>query len=208
MEIRKMLKDKRAEYQLTQEQLAEKIFVSKKTISNWETGRTSPDIDSLIRLANLFDLSLDNLLLEGSEVVEKINKDVKNKKKYRTLTIILTLVIIVMASFFSFKIFKHEKRNLDKNNIISATLTDKDVKINIKTDPFYIYRIYTIDEEACVEDGILEITIAQSFHLFENGNPKEFEYPLAGFSDKPNKIEQMNILDTEGNLIEEVKKSK
>ena len=40
-----ILKEKRAEYQLTQEQLAEKIFVSKKTISNWETQKTTPDID-------------------------------------------------------------------------------------------------------------------------------------------------------------------
>ncbi|KAF1296691.1 hypothetical protein BAU15_13450 [Enterococcus sp. JM4C] len=74
MEISQMLKEKRKEYQLNQEQLAEKVFVSKKTISNWETGKTTPDIDSLIRLAKLFDLSLDNLLLEGSMVVEEIKK--------------------------------------------------------------------------------------------------------------------------------------
>lgn len=76
MEIGQILKEKRNEYQLTQEQLAEKIFVTNKTISNWETEKTIPDIESLIRLANLFDLSLDNLLLEESDIV----KDIKQKE--------------------------------------------------------------------------------------------------------------------------------
>lgn len=74
MTLSEILKEKRIENQLTQEQLAEKIFVSRKTISNWETGKTTPDIDSLIRLAHLFNLSLDNLLLEGSDIVEDIKK--------------------------------------------------------------------------------------------------------------------------------------
>ncbi|MEG2254447.1 MAG: helix-turn-helix transcriptional regulator [Vagococcus sp.] len=74
MEISQMLKEQRKKYELTQEDLSEKIFVSKKTISNWETGKTTPDIDSLIRLAKLFDLSLDELLLEGSTIVEEMKK--------------------------------------------------------------------------------------------------------------------------------------
>lgn len=74
MELKETLKLKRKEQNLTQEQLAEKIWVSKKTISNWETGKTTPDIDSLIRLARLFNLSLDHLLLEESEIVENIKK--------------------------------------------------------------------------------------------------------------------------------------
>lgn len=77
MEINQMIKENRKEHQLTQEQLAETIFVSKKTISNWETGKTTPDLDSLIRLANLFDLSLDNLLIEGSNVVDNIKSEIE-----------------------------------------------------------------------------------------------------------------------------------
>lgn len=81
MKISKVIKEKRTEYKLTQEQVAEKIFVSRKTISNWETGKTIPDIESVIRLANLFNLSLDNLLLEGSDIVN----DIKTKEKIATL---------------------------------------------------------------------------------------------------------------------------
>ncbi|MBO0488519.1 helix-turn-helix domain-containing protein [Vagococcus fluvialis] len=100
MAISEMLKEKRQENQLTQEQLSEKIFVSRKTISNWETGKTTPDIDSLIRLANLFDLSLDNLLLEGSIIV----KDIKKKADLR---IIKTMCFITFSTniIFLFSIF-------------------------------------------------------------------------------------------------------
>jgi len=96
MTIGQVLKDKRKEFQFTQEQLAEKIYVTNRTISNWETGKTTPDIDSLIRLANLFDLSLDNLLLEGSEVVENIKKyaEVKRIKNYQRATIITNFVFL------------------------------------------------------------------------------------------------------------------
>lgn len=82
MEISRVLKEKRKEKQWTQIQLAEAIFVSKKTISNWENERTVPDIESLIRLAKLFDLSLDELLLEDSDLVSEMKK----KEKIADLT--------------------------------------------------------------------------------------------------------------------------
>ena len=95
MLIGEILKEKRKEYQLTQEQVSEKIFVSRKTISNWETGKTTPDIESLIRLANLFDLSLDNLLLEGSDVVKK-------KKKQQQFSILIKWHALFTGVFFIF----------------------------------------------------------------------------------------------------------
>jgi len=98
MLIGEILKEKRKEYQLTQEQVSEKIFVSRKTISNWETGKTTPDIESIIRLANLFDLSLDNLLLEGSDIVEKIKKQQKFSalsKWYALFTVIFFIFLLI-----------------------------------------------------------------------------------------------------------------
>lgn len=98
MDVGKTLKDKRKELQLTQEQLAEKIFVSTKTISNWENNKTTPDIDSLIRLANLFDLSLDNLLLEGSNIVENIKYDMEYRalKVIRLVPFFITICICIV----------------------------------------------------------------------------------------------------------------
>ncbi len=53
MEIKKKLKDARANAGLTQEQVAEKIMVSRQTISNWENGKSLPDIISIINLSDL-----------------------------------------------------------------------------------------------------------------------------------------------------------
>ncbi|MBO0449174.1 helix-turn-helix transcriptional regulator [Enterococcus sp. MJM12] len=77
MEISQILKENRIKRKLTQEQVAKAIFASQKSISNWERGKTFPDIDSLIRLANFYELSLDNLLLEGSAIVNEMKKKVK-----------------------------------------------------------------------------------------------------------------------------------
>lgn len=77
MEISQRIKTERQTAEWTQEQLADKIFVSKRTISNWETGKTVPDIDSVLRLAKIFAVSLDDLLLENSTVVKEIQRKEK-----------------------------------------------------------------------------------------------------------------------------------
>ena len=61
MELAKHIKAHRGRLGMSQEELAEKIFVSRQTISNWETDRTYPDVQSLLLLSNLFDVSIDSL---------------------------------------------------------------------------------------------------------------------------------------------------
>ncbi|MBU9788190.1 helix-turn-helix domain-containing protein [Lentilactobacillus sp. IMAU92037] len=82
MKLNDLLKQKRLASNLTQEQLAEKIYVSPKTISNWERGKTFPDIESLINLSQLYHLSLDNLLVKGSGIVN----DYKDKEQLAELS--------------------------------------------------------------------------------------------------------------------------
>ena len=74
MNFGEILQTKRKEKGLTQEDLAHQLLVSSKTISNWETNKTTPDIDNVIRISQLFDISLNHLLLEGSDMVENIKK--------------------------------------------------------------------------------------------------------------------------------------
>ncbi|MHC5249199.1 helix-turn-helix transcriptional regulator [Enterococcus sp. LJL90] len=97
MNIHNVLKEKRKEFSLTQEELAEKISVSPKTISNWENGKTNPDLESLILLAQLFHLSLDNLLLGDSQTVAEMNKDLKKGRKI--LKIIVTSILVTISAF-------------------------------------------------------------------------------------------------------------
>ena len=61
MEIGKKLKDARMRSGFTQESIAEKVNVSRQTISNWENEKSYPDIISVIELSNLYSISLDDL---------------------------------------------------------------------------------------------------------------------------------------------------
>lgn len=56
------IKDARTAAQLTQEQVAEALGISRQTVSNWENGRTYPDIGSVVKLSDLYEVSLDHLL--------------------------------------------------------------------------------------------------------------------------------------------------
>ena len=62
MEIREILKRLREKRGLTQEQLAEKVMVTRQAVSRWETGETQPNTDTLKLLSLLFDVSVNTLL--------------------------------------------------------------------------------------------------------------------------------------------------
>ena len=75
MDIGLQIKKFREQHKISQEELALKIFVSRQTVSNWETNKSCPDIKSLIALSNIFNVSLDDFIKEDikemREIVEK-----------------------------------------------------------------------------------------------------------------------------------------
>lgn len=81
MELERRLVELRKEKNLSQEELAEKLYVSRQTISNWERGKTYPDIDSLLLMATYFDVSLDNLI-KGDVDAMKYQIDQSQLKKW------------------------------------------------------------------------------------------------------------------------------
>lgn len=84
MELNVQIKRYRTELNLSQEELAEKIYVSRQSISNWENGKTYPDIHSLLLLSSLFGVSLDQLIKGDIEKmkIEAIEFEVTKLKKY------------------------------------------------------------------------------------------------------------------------------
>ena len=77
MEIGKKLKNARVQSGMTQENVAEKINVSRQTISNWENEKSYPDLLTLVRISDEFDCSLDVMLKENNAVTEDLNKKIK-----------------------------------------------------------------------------------------------------------------------------------
>ena len=72
MEIGKQIKKYRIAMKLSQDALAEKIFVSRQTISNWENNKNYPDVKSLLILSSLFNVSLDVLVKGDLEEMKEI----------------------------------------------------------------------------------------------------------------------------------------
>ncbi len=76
MEIGKQIKKHRTELGLSQEEFADKIFVTRQSVSNWENDKNYPDINSLVLMAEIFDVSLDSLV-KGD--IEKMQEEIKKE---------------------------------------------------------------------------------------------------------------------------------
>lgn len=105
MEIGKKLKDARMRSGFTQESVAEKVNVSRQTISNWENEKSYPDIISVIELSNLYSISLDELLKGDEKMMEHLEEStnvVKNTRKLigAILLNIITVILLVTLSMF------------------------------------------------------------------------------------------------------------
>ena len=85
MDFNEKLQQLRTKNGLTQEQLAEKVFVSRVAVAKWESGRGYPNLDSLKMLAKVFNVSIDDLL-SSEEIINIAEVQSKNKGKIlRTL---------------------------------------------------------------------------------------------------------------------------
>lgn len=76
IKIGKLLKELRKEKGLTQEQLAEQLNISRRTISRWETGHNLPDLDILIEIADYYEIDLRELL-DGEKKNQKMSEELK-----------------------------------------------------------------------------------------------------------------------------------
>lgn len=94
MKIGAQIKKLRNELALSQDELAEKVFVSRQSISNWENDKTYPDIKSLLLLSEIFSVSLDNLV-KGD--IKKMKKEINAQEfaKFQKDSTVFTVLFIV-----------------------------------------------------------------------------------------------------------------
>jgi len=97
LEIGKTIKQHRAELGWSQEVLAEKAYVSRQTVSNWETEKSYPDVHSLLILSDLFGVSLDELIKGDVAVMKEQvkSKDIRTFKKLQLIGVLGILLLIV-----------------------------------------------------------------------------------------------------------------
>ncbi len=105
MKIGDKLKKARQDKKLTQEEVAEKLFVSRQSISNWENNKTYPDIGNVIALSDLYQISLDELLKGSDNFMKHLEEStdiVKSNKKLIFIIVIALIAMIIMALFTEF----------------------------------------------------------------------------------------------------------
>lgn len=101
MEIGKKLKEARVNSGLTQEQVAEKINVSRQTVSNWENEKSYPDIISIISLSDLYNVSLDMLLKGDENMIKHLEESTNTVRETRRLVIAIIINILFIATMIA-----------------------------------------------------------------------------------------------------------
>ena len=131
MELGKQVYELRKKANLSQEQLAEKVGVSRQTISKWELGETAPDIKQAQVLSQVFSVSLDELT--GNDTKEVIYKKVSNTEKLAGLIIkvikiwgiiILACLIVAVVGIVLFCFVRGEGSVEFENNVEKVTFTE------------------------------------------------------------------------------------
>ena len=127
----------RKENKLSQEQLAEKVDVTRQTISNWELGETSPNPEQLKLLSKVLNISIDELL--NNDIKSVIIEKVSNTEKLAGIIIkilkiagifFIIYVILIIISFITFMMFKSSSEVSVENQTVTLTCTMNNKEYN------------------------------------------------------------------------------
>ena len=128
---------------LSQEDLAEKVNVSRQSVSKWESGQSTPEMDKLIVLSNIFNISLDELVGKEQpnkkENVKVINKE--SNKKHKILKVIAIIIIIYFVVFaFKFILFTRHELIIDSFSENNYTIMESIINHDdtLPENPSYI----------------------------------------------------------------------
>lgn len=99
MELGKQIKMHRQEAELSQEELANRVYVSRQTIFNWENDKSYPDVNSLVLLSEIFQISLDKLIKGDIGVMKEViqKEEIEKMKRYGRIYTIMLIVTVVSA---------------------------------------------------------------------------------------------------------------
>ena len=201
--INKRISAARKESNMTQQELAVKLNVSRSTISNWEVGRNYPDLDMIVELSDIFNLSLDELLREDTEMVQEVSKGQRNGKKRKwwivglTSSLIISLVILGMVlkestNFFHyFSPVKMVMVNKEENELDWHTATfykEKFIGHSTGEDYFVFNSIFYDKEIINSSDSVDKESLKVKISDYETGKS------VAEFDLKPNESRSLKQL--------------
>ena len=160
IELGKFIAKLRNEKHITQEELAEKLYIDKRKVSRWECGTSIPEFDMLIKLSEILDVSLYELSIGKRITNDKLKRRIINKfktikdfKKYKVKKIIKIVVIILVLVFFSIMTIYTFKYN---NTIEIYELHSIDEKYYIEGNIIRIKNEYTINISKIINNNLIE----------------------------------------------------
>ncbi len=105
MELNNQIKRYRTDMDLSQEALAEKVYVTRQTISNWENGKSYPDIHSLLLLSSVFHVTIDQLIKGDVKIMKEVISQNELRTFNRDSAIFASLLILSLLSFVPLTVF-------------------------------------------------------------------------------------------------------
>ena len=170
MNIGEQIKTRRIELDITQQELADRLCVSRSAISNWETNKNYPDLQIIVQISEELQISLDTLLKGDANVVEKIAKDTSESKKLRGKTrklivIIVALIVVLLAALYLFFGWSGEITKAEQ--VKDMRIEGTELIIEVETPNYYGKRAWYCDLD---ETGtIARITIDYNFGKSKDG---------------------------------------
>ena len=178
----KFIADLRNEKDLTQEELAEKLYIDKRKISRWECGMSIPDFETLIKLSEMLDVTLYELSICKRIENEKLSKrtinkfkNIKDFKKYRfrkklsILIYFLLGIFLIITAIYTILYYGtveiYEFKSLNNDYLIKGTY--------IKASNYIIYDVNEINQ---IEYAIYNNTTRVFQTINVNSNDKLFHY--------------------------------
>ena len=137
-EISKLIKEKRKEKKMTQQDLADKLCVSNNVISKWENEVTIPPLDLLIPLCKYLDIDINQIFKDEESVNNLLLERKRFAKKLNNATIVFTIINIILYTLIGFV--------FDKNNFSNGASLLVFCLITLIVVNFIIYFIYVIKD--------------------------------------------------------------
>ncbi len=162
----------RKNHKLNQEELAEKLGITRQTISNWELNETSPDLKQASKLCDIFNISLDELIGKENIILTKLDKTESNSKLIikliKTLGITLGTLIFILLCIVSIYIYS-------TNYYTAEPTATGEGKICYYNGKISDYTVMKNNSDGSLSYDVGDINIMNDLDLYnvKKGEPKE-----------------------------------
>ena len=162
MNIGEQINNLRKQHGLSQDDFANLFNVSRQTISNWENGKSYPDLEMIIKVSDYFKISIDELLKNDVQTVKKIDNEKKAKKKYLILLLVLCFLgtVIIWGLYSKYQDSIEVDFTMEKHETYKSNET-KEPSMNIANGYFSVPKDekLSVQVKGDTDDGKLHVTI-------------------------------------------------